>query len=139
MLRPLEKIVKDEETTVLPKQDYPQLPKEQRLLYRYYKPQRAQQYQEENPIKIEDYNLGRITSVLGFFDPDHPNVIVVGKYLSPEEHLTTQEHETYHWRQNKTRASQREYDADSHARIATGINGIRYQMHYHGVNLRNAA
>lgn len=96
---------------------------------------------EEKPIKIEDYRLDRgvLFGLKGFFDPRNPKVTVIGKYLNPEESINVGSHEEHHWRMHKNNGPQREYDADVHAKVSTGINNIRYSMHNYGVRLRNVA
>src|SRR3989344_8247945 len=57
---------------------------------------------DKTPHIIWDYNLGRLTSIQGFFSTYNDKVIVVGNTLAPEKTQFVIAHETEHWRRHKT-------------------------------------
>ncbi len=88
----------------------------------YYTPQRTPiTTDDRTPHIIWDYNLGRLTSIQGFFSVYSPDVIVVGSTIAnPDKVAFVIEHETEHRRRNRTNAPQDEYAVDIATKKKTG-------------------
>ena len=87
----------------------------------YYKPIPPKKpYEEEKPVIIWDYNLGRTTSVQGFFSELNKKAIVVGSTLSAEKTDFVKAHESEHWKRHRNNAPQEEYSVDIAAKKITG-------------------
>ncbi len=85
----------------------------------YYGPQTAA-VTTKKPQIAWDYNLGRTTSIQGFFSSYAPDTVVVGSTLSPEKTRFVIAHEFEHLKRHRTNQNQDEYSVDIAAKKVVG-------------------